>query len=82
MAHIKNLVISTSRKLSQNYNTREAGFTVTLELAENENPRDVLNAWTERLQKACDRAVGDPQGISSFAHTTGYQPPFPVQENG
>jgi hypothetical protein len=83
MAQIKSIVISTSRKVTANYSTREAAYTVTVELGQGETPadaRNLLNAWTERLQKATDRAVGDPQGPTSFAHTTRYEPPFPVAD--
>lgn len=76
MPQVKNLVITCSRKVTANYSTREAGFTVTVELDEGENPRDVINAWTKRLQMGCDKAVGDPTGSTSFAHSTRYEPTF------
>lgn len=81
MPQVKNLVISAGRKCSANYNTRDAQFTVTVEMSEGDDPKAVLNAWTKRLQMACDRAVGDPSGVTSFSHTTRYAEPFPEPAN-
>lgn len=67
MATVKNLVISAGRKVTANYNTRDVSFTVSLELAEGDNPKAVLDTWTGRLQQAVDQAVGDTGSPASFA---------------
>ena len=83
MPKIRNLVISAGRKLSLkdqsgSYLSREAEFTVTVDLDEGDSARDVLNEWARKLTMACDRTVGDDEGWTSFAKVTGYQAPFPA----
>lgn len=69
MAHVEALVITASRKVSANYCTREAGFTVTLRPEEGEDAKALLTQWTRKLQWLTDQALGDQGEPASFAAT-------------
>jgi hypothetical protein len=63
MAQVKTICITVGRKMCDKVNmdirTREYGLSATLEVADGEDVRQVLSAWTPRLQGVCDAAVGD-----------------------
>jgi len=66
MATVQTIVVSARRSVSEHYCTREQSYTVTLEMGEGDNPREVLELWTARLQAAVDHALGDPGTPQSF----------------
>jgi hypothetical protein len=67
MAKVQTIAISMGRKVSENYCTREASYTISLELAEGEDPGEVLQTWTDQLQDTVDECLGDPGARVSFA---------------
>lgn len=69
MAQVETLTITASRKTVANYQTREAGYSVTVRLDAGEDPRTVIQTWTTRLQQCVDRALGDEGQPGSFAGT-------------
>jgi hypothetical protein len=70
MAQVECLVITAGRKVSANYSTREAGYTVTVRLEEGDDAKALLSAWTRKLQWMTDTALGDMGDTHSFAANT------------